>query len=57
MKLKESVKKSYNPHIPNIEAISGALNILSLSILIPNSQYEEGDRDGIDIWYITIMPS
>ena len=55
MKLKESVKKSYNPHIPNIDAIFGALNILSLSI--PNSQCEEGARDGIDIWYITIMPS
>ena len=43
----------YNPHIPNIDAISGALITLSLSIL--NSQCEEGAIDGIDIWYMTII--
>ena len=40
----------YNPHIPNIETISGALITLSLSILILNSQCIEGAGDGIDIW-------
>ena len=39
-----------NPRKPNIDAISGALITLSLSIL--NSQCEEGVRDGIDIWYM-----
>ena len=46
-----------NPHIPNIDAISGALSTLSLSILILNSQCEEGARDGIDIWYVGIIKS
>ena len=40
----------YNPHIPNIDAISGAPITLSLSLLILNSQCEEGAREGIDIW-------
>ena len=49
--------ESYNSHIPNIDAISGALNTLSLSmsILIQNSQCEGGARDGIDIWYMGII--
>ena len=38
-----------NPYIQNIDAISGALITLSLSILILDSQREEGARDGIDI--------
>ena len=42
-------------HIPNINAISDALIILNLSILIPNSQCEVGARDGIDIWYMGII--
>ena len=42
----------YNPHIPNIDAISGALITLSLSIL--NSQCEKGARDSIDIWYMGV---
>ena len=46
---------SNNPHIPNIDAIFGALITLSLRILILNSQCEEGARDGIDIWYIGII--
>ena len=46
----------YNPHTPDIDAISDALITLSLSILILNSQCEEGARDGIDIWYIGIIP-
>ena len=45
----------YNSHIPNIDAISGALITLSLSILILNSQCEEGARDGIDIWHMGII--
>ena len=47
--------KSNNPHEPNLVAISGALITLSLSILILNSQCEEGARDGIDIWYMGII--
>ena len=46
--------EQYNPHIENIDAISGALISLSLSILILNSQCKEGARDGIDIWYMVI---
>ena len=42
----------YNPHKPHIRVISGALITLSLSILIRNSQCEEGARDGIDIRYM-----
>ena len=44
----------YNPYIPNIDAISGALITFDLSLLILNSQCEEGARDGIDIWYMGI---
>ena len=41
---------NFHPQIPNIDdAISGAL--ITLSMLILNSQCEEGARDGIDIWY------
>ena len=48
--LKSRWKFSGNPNIPNIDAISGALITLSLTILILNSQCEEGARDGLDIW-------
>ena len=41
---------------PNINAISGALITLNLSMLILNSQCEEGARDGIDNWYMGIKP-
>ena len=34
----------YNPHIPNTDAISGAL-----FTLIIQTQYDEGAKDGIDI--------
>ena len=43
------------PIYQNIDAITGALITLSLSILILNSQCEEGDRDDIDIWYMGII--
>ena len=46
--------KRCNPHIPNIDAISGALITLSLSILKLNSQCEEDARNGMDIWYMGI---
>ena len=42
-------------HMPNIDAISGALITLSLNILILDSQCEEGARDDIDIWYMGII--
>ena len=45
----------FNPHISNIDAISGALITLSLGILILNSQCEDGAREGIDIWYMGII--
>ena len=48
------VSDDYNAHIPNIDAISGALITQSLNKLILNSQCEEGARDGIDIWYMGI---
>ena len=51
----QTLKQKYKPHIPNIDAIPGALITLSLSILILNSQCEEGARDGIDIWYMWII--
>ena len=50
-----SITVDYNPHKQNIDAISGALITLSLSILILNSQCDEGARDGIDIWYMGII--
>ena len=46
---------TYNPHIPNIDAISGALISLSLSILKLNFQCKEGARDGIVICYMWII--
>ena len=42
-------------HITNIDPISSALITLSLSMLILKSQYEEGAKDGIDIWYMGII--
>ena len=42
----------YNTHVPNIDAISGALITLSLSIMKLNSQCEEGAKDRFDIWYM-----
>ena len=44
-----------NPHIPNIDDISGAPITLNLTILILNFQCEEGARDGIDIWFMRII--
>ena len=52
-----SITVDYNPHKQNIDAISGALITLSLSVPILNSQCEEGARDGIDIWYVGIIPN
>ena len=46
-----------NPHIPNIDAISGALTKLNFSIFIMNSQCEGGARDNIGIWYMGITSS
>ena len=42
--------RGYNPHIPNIDAISGALFTVRI-------QYEKLNvmRDGIDTWYMGII--
>ena len=50
-----SITVDYNPYIQNIDATSGALVTLSLSVPILISQCEEGARDGIDIWYVGII--
>ena len=52
---KTDIITTYNPHLPNIDAISGALIKMSLSILILRSQCVEGARDSIDIWYVGII--
>ena len=46
---------TYKLRLPNIDAISGAHITLSLILLAPPSQYEEGARDGIDFWYMKII--
>ena len=50
-----TIQNKTRPYIPNIDVISGALITLSLTILMLNSQCEEGARDGIDIWYMGII--
>ena len=45
---------SYNPHIPNIDAISGALFTLRIQYEYTQTQCEEGARHDIDIWYMGI---
>ena len=45
----------YNPHIPNNDAISGALLILRIQFEYTQTQCYEGARDGIDIWYMWII--
>ena len=39
-----------NPHISNIDAISGALFTLRIQYEYTQTQCDEGTRDGIDIW-------
>ena len=41
---------SYNPYIPNIDAISGALFTLRIQHEYTQTQCDEGARDDIDIW-------
>ena len=44
-----------NPHIPNIDAISGALYTLRSQYKYTQTHCDEGVRDGIDIWYMGII--
>ena len=44
-----------NPHIPNIDAISGSLFTLRIQYKRPQTQCDEGARDGIDVWYMGII--
>ena len=46
--------ENYNPHIPNIDAISGALFTLRIQYEYTQTRCDEGARDGIDIWYMGI---
>ena len=45
---------SYNPHIPNIDAISGAPYTLRIQYECTQTQCDEGARDDINIWYMGI---
>ena len=45
----------YNPHIPNTDAISGALFTLRIQYEYTQTRCDEGARDGIDIWYMGII--
>ena len=47
--------KNINLHIPNIDAISGALLTLRNQFEYTQTQCNEGARDGIDIWYMGII--
>ena len=42
-------------HIPNIDAISGALFKLRIQYEYTQTQCDEGARDGTDIWCIGII--
>ena len=46
----------YNPHIPNIDAISGTVFTLRIQYEYTQTQCDEGTRDGIDIWYMGNPP-
>ena len=48
-------KWSYNPHIPNIDVISSALFTLRIQYEYTQTQFDEGARDCIDIWYMGII--
>ena len=43
-----------NPHIANIDAISGVLFTLRIQYEYTQTQYDEGARDGIDIKSVDI---
>ena len=43
------------PHISNIVAISGALFTLRIQYEYTQTQYDEGARDGTNIWYMVNM--
>ena len=45
----------YNPHITNIDAISGALFTLRIQYEYTQTQCDEGARDGIGTWYMGII--
>ena len=47
----------YNPHIPNIDSISGALFTLRIQYKYTQTQYDEGARVGIDVLYMGITRS
>ena len=44
-------------HIPNIDAISGALPTLRIQFEYTQTQVDEGARDAIDNWYMGIIIS
>ena len=44
----------YNPHIPNIDAISGALFTLRIQYDYTQTQCDDGASHGIDIWLMEI---
>ena len=52
-KLKK-IFEQYNPHIANIDAISGALFTMRIQYECTQTQCDEGARDGNDIWYMGI---
>ena len=47
--------RSYNPHILNIDAISGALVTLTIQYEYTQTQCDVGARNGVDIWYMGII--
>ena len=52
-----SISKDFagNLHIPNIDAISGALFTLRIQYEYTQTQCDDGARDGIDIWLMGII--
>ena len=46
--------RPFNPHIPNIVDISGAIFTLRIQYEYTQTQCNEGARYGIDIWYMGI---
>ena len=51
---KDSISRDYNHQIPNIDTVNSDTHTLRIQYGYTQTQYDEGARDGIDIWYMGI---
>ena len=55
MRVIVKISSNGNSHLPNIDAISGALFTLRIQYGFTLTQCDEGAKDGIDIWFMGII--